>query len=193
MDVELFGGVRLGDFVYNHMTGGFFVSGEFSRRLHESKLTGFRTRENITIVRNPYDIPNAQILQVEATSNPILDFRYGLENAPNACPHCGNEPMICSGCGRVNIPCCSKCDRWTIFNPEYPEYSDPNGLRVKRYEGPSIIEAKDWDGSDWFRQGGMLFVSNRAKEWMERTHTHPIEFKPALLNIEGVEDKFKGK
>ena len=43
------------------------------------------------------------------------------------CPHCKKEPMVCPGCGHVNGPTCIKCEEWTYFNPENPEYSSPRG------------------------------------------------------------------
>jgi hypothetical protein len=94
----------------------------------------------------------------------------------------------------LNWPYCDNCDKPTLFRPDAPEYSHPNGFRLAESyntERPAIIEAKDWDGKDFFRQGGSSYCSNRAKEWMEKAKTFPIEFKPALLNIEGVENEFK--
>jgi hypothetical protein len=87
------------------------------------------------------------------------------------------------------------CDQWTLFLPKAPDESHPKGFAVKGYPPDvEIVEGKDWDGSDFLRaggSGGVPFVSNRAKEWMEKTHTFPVKFKPALLNIEGVEDRFQ--
>lgn len=120
-------------------------------------------------------------------SKPVHDLRWKVKDAPNLCPDCNKEPMVCPGCGRVNTPCCKLCDKWTVYNPKYPEYSDPLGFSLVHLEGDRIVDGKQWDGSDWFRIEGSPFVSNRAKEWMERTHTHPITFKPALLDIEGMD------
>jgi hypothetical protein len=98
--------------------------------------------------------------------------------------------MVCFGCGKTNWPRCDKCDELTLFRADAPEYSHPRGYQlIHDAASPPvpIIEGNLGDGTDFF---GSSFVSNRAKNWMEETKTFPVELKPALLNIEGVEDRF---
>ena len=101
--------------------------------------------------------------------------------------------MVCPACGHTNWLKCINCDQWTLFLPKIPENSDPNGFVVTGYPPEThIIEGKSWDGSDFFEAGGGTpFVSNRAKEWMERTHIFPVKLVRALLNVEGAEDRFE--
>ena len=113
------------------------------------------------------------------------------------------EIVICSGAGFKPDPAkaailielqheCLHCGRKTLFLPRAPEASDKDGFRLEGYPpAKHVVEAKDWDGSDWFECGGVPFVSSNAKEWLEKTHTHPVDIRPALLNVEGVAVKGK--
>jgi hypothetical protein len=46
-----------------------------------------------------------------------------------------------------------------------------------------VVESAEWDGSDWFICGGVPFVSDRAKKWLEHVFANPIETKAAFLNL----------
>lgn len=194
--LDLFASGNLRDFVPVSDMGGFFVSRQFADRLKQTKLTGYKVRDIVTIGCNQSGEENPSILYLEFAGNAGISLRCRVKDAPNSCPHCGKETMVCPRCGQTNWPRCPSCGELTLFRPDAPEYSHPKGLAVESTGGPPIVEGKQWDGSDWFRVKGYLgghFVSNRAKDWMEKTHTFPIAFKPALLNIEGVEDKFLNK
>jgi hypothetical protein len=70
--------------------------------------------------------------------------------------------------------------------------SPDKGFRLDAYPPDiNVVEAKERNGSDGFTCGGLSFISKRAKESMESTPTRPLELAPALLNIEGVEEKFR--
>ncbi len=120
--------------------------------------------------------------------------RLKVVGAPNLCPHCGKVPMVCPGCGHNNWPERDYCRQPTLFLPDAPENSHPNGFTVTGYPPEvEIVEAKDWDGSDCFMAGsgsGTHFVTDRVREWIGELDAYPITFKPALLNIAGVEEKF---
>jgi hypothetical protein len=191
--LDLFGS-QMGDFVPVWDMGGFFVSEAMAARLKASHLTGYRTRDIIVIGCNQSSMTEPRIYYLDFASDAGVCLRYRIRDGANLCPHCQTEPMICPGCANINWPRCFRCGELTLYRPDAPEYSHPNGVALEDDAGPRIVEAKNWDGRDWLRVRGPIggyFVSNRAKEWMERTHTFPVAFKPALLNIEGVEDKFK--
>lgn len=189
-------GKTLGDFIHLCETGGLFISESFARRLRETDLTGYAIKPIVKIVHNHSEVVNPRILHLEITGKGgYNNRRWQVKGAPNLCPHCKQVAMVCPGCGEFNWPKCAGCGKMTLYRPDEPEYSDPGGLAFELdVDGPAIVEGKDWDGSDWFDVvWGATCVSNKAKEWLERIHAVPIQFKRALLNIEGVEDKFKGK
>lgn len=187
--LEVYGNT-VGDFV--HAVGcGLIVSERFRRRLMKTDLTGYEIKNIVKIVRNEKYLKGERLFSLDVTGKGGKGLsRWRVKDAPNLCPHCKKEPMVCPGCGRLNTKCFN-CGQWAIYQPQHPEYSHLNGFLIEDNSEFPIIEAKEWDGSDWFRSQGPYMVSNRAKEWMEKTHTFPVEFKPALLNIEGVEDKFE--
>ncbi len=192
--VDLFGD-RLGDFV--PMQDDFLpiISAAFATRLRQTRLTGYKLRPIVTVVENESRIENPELYLLEFAGKGGRSTRLVVQGASNLCPHCHKATMVCPGCGKTNWPKCINCDQWTTIIPTMPECSNPKGFIIKGYPPEvEIVEAKLWDGSDFFEAcGGVPFVSNRAKEWMEKTHTFPVKFKPALLNIEGAEDKFKEK
>ena len=119
-------------------------------------------------------------------------MRWKVKGAPDCCPHCGKGPLFCPGCGESNVPKCLQCKQWTLFNPKAPEYSHPKGFLLEgNPPKESIVQASEWDGSDWFCVGTSPFISNRAKVWLEEAKATPIRFRPALLDIEGVEGRFE--
>ena len=192
--LDLFGGPAVGDFVF--AWGCPIISEQFARRLNGSKLTGYEIRPIVKVVFNQSRARAPKLLYLEFRGKGgITSHRYQIKGAPNLCPHCKKVPMLCPSCGELNTPQCVHCGQWTLFNPEAPEYSHPNGFRYGAGIPRElvIVEGQQWDGSDFFRADGRACVSNRAKEWLEQTHTFPVAFQPALLNIEGVEEKFKGK
>jgi hypothetical protein len=190
--VELRGPGKLHDLVPMYDEPLTFVTQPFVDRLKESGLTGWSEQDIVRIEWHPPSLMAPRVLYLNVTGSAGRTNRFTVHGAPNLCPHCRRMPMICPGCGANNWPKCEDCDEWTLFLPKVPNCSHPAGFIIEGYPPEvCIVEGKQWDGSDWFHSDGIIFVSNRAKEWLERTHTFPVAFKPALLNIEGVEDKFK--
>lgn len=186
--VDLFSGDEgdLGDFVpllYGLHWEFLIVSERFARRLKTSPLTGYQLRP-VRISDNQSSIRNPKLFWLVATGRGGVSHRLKVQGAPNLCPFCGKEPLICPACGILNGECLS-CGQQAIVGPREP--LTPNDRRLRSMADPPdewVVEAKDWDGSDCFevKQAGGFFLSNRAKEWLEATHTYPIDIKPALLN-----------
>ncbi len=198
--LDLFGGNILGNFVPVSEELLPIIPRPFSRQLAHSELTGYAVCNIVEIGTNNSDFrprPDAQgrpgVPQLH-----YLDFtgdggqshhRWKFDGVSNLCPHCGQHAMVCEECGYINWPRCLECRELTLYRPDMPEYSHPRGIymeydRTKRFA--PIVEESLWDGTDFFRVGEALFVSNRAKNWMEQNHTSSVHFEPALLNIEPV-------
>ncbi len=192
--VDLFGGPTLADFVPLSDDPLPIISEQFAERLQTSALSGYRIMPIVQVTCNQTAIVEPKLLYLEfAGKGGIAHHRWKVTGAPNLCPHCHKVPMVCPGCGYINWPKCSNCRQLTLFRPDVPEYSHPKGFRLEESdlgEYVQIVEGSQWDGSDFFRVDRVTCVSNRAKDWLEETHTFPVGFKPALLNIEGVEDRF---
>src|SRR5262249_9532430 len=182
--IDLFGS-ELGDFVpemFNQI-----VSKRFAERLKTSKLSGYQLRPIVRVKVNQSRAKGPELLYLEFTGKGGFDRRLKIRNGKNLCPYCSQEPVVCAGCGEIQRECLN-CGKKTLYLPNSSESSDKRGFRLEGYppEVP-VVEAKEWDGSDWFTCGGAPFIGNRAKEWLERTHTYPIEVKKALLNVEGAQ------
>jgi hypothetical protein len=176
----------------NH--GFTIISDAFAKLLKQSGLKGFVIRDIVKIVVNETHQPDPKLYLWEITGKGGFVKRNKVIGEPVTCPFCHKEPMVCKGCGRVNDPC-FLCHKRTLIMPD--ETPKPNEKRVYYHwrTGPKIVEAKDWDGSDWFSVKGEHddgpFVNRRAKAWCEKIGAPFLTFEPALLNVAGVEDRFK--
>jgi hypothetical protein len=179
-------GVELGDFVpFSEPLS--IISKQFADRLMKTSLTGYEVKPKVEVVYNQCATTDQRLLYLEFAGVGGKSNRLVVEGGPNVCPHCGKSAMVCPGCGERNWPKCAECDNWTLYLPEAPEYSDENGFEVEGYPPERyIVEAKLWDGCDFFTADDVRFVSNRAKLWMEKVGAWPVVFEPALLNTEGV-------
>jgi hypothetical protein len=193
--IDLYGSERLGDFVPCSGEYLAIISEKFADKLRRSQLTGYNVRPIVKVIGNPREIEATNLFYLEFAGKGGNSKHLVVEGNANLCPHCRETPMVCPACGHTNWPKCVHCDQWTLFLPAMPECSHPNGFLIEGYPPDvDIVDAKAWDGSDFFKaSGGLPFVSNKAKEWMEQTHTFPVEFEAALLNTEGVEDRLRDK
>jgi len=188
--LALYGGPRLGDFVPEKNDGLLIVSESFAERLKDSKLTGFTCRPIVKIDDNQSQVKHPKLFYLDLTGKGGFCRRLKVRGAPNTCPFCGKEPVVCPGCGVIQRECLS-CRQLVLYLPEARMGSRMKGFQLDGYPPDvSIVEAKEWDGSDGFMSGGSGYISSRANAWLEKTHTSPTEFVPALLNVEGVEEKF---
>jgi hypothetical protein len=183
--IDLFG-KKVVDFVPISLDLSLVVSDRFIARLSASGLTGFAIKKVVQVAVNQCKEKDPRLALMEITGKAGRDHRWKIRGAPNRCPFCGHEPLICPTCGFHNHPCVV-CDKPTLMGPDAKVPADDRRLRIEAFPEVKIVEGTDWDGSDWFMVGGM-FISDRAKEWLERTHTFPIDIKPALLNVQGMKN-----
>jgi hypothetical protein len=189
VSIDLFGGAVLGDFLSLTNHGFNIVSRPFAERLKRSGLTGFATRKGVTINVNQSDAKDPEFFLLDVVGRGGFCTRWHVEGAPNSCPYCGREPVVCSGCYQLSKWECQQCGKEIYYDRDHPEQADGKKLLFDRYSSILIVDGKNWDGSDWFLvdgDGGGWFVNRRAKSWFEATHTLDTKFKPALLNVEGM-------
>jgi hypothetical protein len=170
----------------NH--GFNIVSRAFAERLKRSGLTGFATRKGVTINVNQSGAKDPDFLLLDVVGRGGLCTRWHVEGAPNCCPYCGRQPVVCSGCGWLSREC-PQCGNQVYYDRDHPEQADGKKLLHKGWPSILIVDGKSWDGSDWFvvdGEGGSWFVNRRAKHWFEATHALETKFKPARLNVEGM-------
>lgn len=194
VQLEILGGgpkALLGDFV--PVDRGFdVISEKFWKRLKESGLTGFSIKDVVT-ARDQAG-KDYRLFLLESTGRPHRVYnskRWRITNGENVCPQCEAEPIICPSCGEWTRTC-TKTQKQVIATADAAEYKRRRGKKMVLLKGdfppaPYVVEGKEWDGSDFFGS----FISDKAKLWLERTHTFPTDIRPALLDIEGVEDRFK--
>jgi len=187
VQVDMFGGRDpLGNFVplVNH--GFTLLSPGFAARLGNSGLTGFDIRPIVKVNVDQTDAGLTRLDELKIVGRAgNCSNRLVFEGGANTCPFCGAVPVVCPGCGEFNNPC-PNCGQETLVQRK--EDIVPGEQRIFYGLGcePKIfvVEERDWDGSDWFIVEGRVgnaFLSNRAKEWLEKIHAFDIEIKPALL------------
>jgi hypothetical protein len=191
--VDLFGGKDVPYEVPMGNHGFTIISEKFAGLFKESSLSGYAVRDIVRIGTNQTGAPDPKLFLWEITGKGGHVKRFKVIGEPSTCPFCHLEPMVCPGCGRVNDPCFHCRNRTLIYPDETP---GPNERRISCdfRTGPKIVEARDWEGADWFEltgnRAGGPFVNKKAKEWCEKNRIPYWTFEPALLNVEGVEDRF---
>ncbi|MBW3542997.1 MAG: hypothetical protein KY476_22270 [Planctomycetes bacterium] len=193
--VELLHGTHLAPFVLVNTEGSkaLLVSAAFAEQLKLSGLSGFAL-DNVKVKVKPRvneKVPRLFYLSFQGKKcrRPLL-----VRGAPNACSWCGYTPILCQRCAFANhhCPSCGKeCmasrgrhkgpgDRRLIVCP-YEEWSTP------------ILEGSRWDGSDFIFGGTSFspgdFITKRALLWLESVHAAPFAVRPALVNIEGLDEE----
>jgi hypothetical protein len=189
VEIDLFGGPHLGDFLPLTNHGFRIVSDTFSERLRRSGLKGFAIREGVRVGENQSGAKAPKFFFLDVVGKGGTCRRWRVKDAPNSCPYCGHEPVICPGCGWCSQYGCLACGKRIWYDGGDPGDADGRRLLYGGYPKTLIVEGKDWDGSDWFAvegHGGDWFVNRRAREWFERVHVLDAKFKPALLNLEGM-------
>lgn len=189
--LEIFGGPSVTDWVRIADRGGI-VTQDFADRVQACKLTGMSFRNCVKVDCNQSKIETPKFLLAEVPGKGGRCQRFKVSGGPNICPFCGLEPVVCPDC-RVVFNWCPNCDQRILRDEGDVKLGDIR-LVHRGFPNSLIVEAKDWDGSNFFAvkgTGGSWFVDRKAKDWLEKTHVTGSKLRPALLNIEGVEDKFK--
>lgn len=190
VEVDLFGGKVLPDCLALTNHGFPIISNSLATRLKASGLTGYKLFDDVVIAENMSDArdPHCQLLDVVGKGGFCL--RWQVKDAPNICPYCKKEPILCAGCGWRDFYDCPRCGRRVHHGGGYEVAPDGKSLRLEPGPDKLIVEAKDWDGSDLFcvrGHGGGWFANRRAKSWFEKCHILGVEFEESLLNLEGVD------
>jgi hypothetical protein len=187
LEVELFGGNRLVSLDWEWGA----VSGEFAAQLGSSGLTGFAIGDAVKIYENQSDLENPMLALLNVMGDGGLNNRYRVKGDPTVCPYCDSEPLVCPACSNL----LQKCSvHGNVIRPELTESNLGQWLfyskgAPKQY----VVDGRNWDGADFFKVRGTsdtLFVSERARKWLAGIGATGFDLKPALLDIEGAEERF---
>lgn len=183
---------RLAAFIIDMSEGGIIsqaVSGRFAAKLQASGLTG------CSLVQAE---PARKKDTATGVDLHILNFigrgcqrPESVRGAANACPYCGNSPLVCPACGDQANPC-SRCQQITITLQEWHEGPSDKKLTTGNHATddfvPPILEGARWDGSDFIYP---YFITKRALDWLLSVHAAPFYAKPAVVCIDGMSDEQK--
>ncbi len=188
VEIGLCGGKFVPDFLSLTNHGFPIVSGTFAARLKESRLKGYKLIDGVEISHNTSEakLPHLKLFDVVGRAGFCL--RWRVEQAPNICPYCKTEPILCPGCGWRDFYGCPNCARRVHHGGGFDLGPDGKSLELEKEPDKWIVEAKQWDGSDIFYvggHGGGWFANRRATHWFEKSHVLGIKFDESLLNTEG--------
>ncbi|MBI3968523.1 MAG: hypothetical protein HY329_23045 [Chloroflexi bacterium] len=158
---------RAGSFIppISFVGDGVIVTGELRRQLEESGLTGAAFRP----------LSPARLAQVAAERQPGPVSQS--PGSAGAGAEAGTSPLSSD-----SDPSGQVSDLWEIDLAEHAsgvsEHIGPNAWDFET----SIVEAT-WDGTDWFRvaSANTIFVSRRAREWLERVAGDWVSFRTVKL------------
>jgi len=168
----------------NH--GFNIASEEFAQEFKRSGLTGVMFRPSVKVSRNYSDIKKPDFVLMDVVGKGGIGRRFKLEGIENKCPYCDKEPIYCPGCSLITRFCHET--NAPLLGRKAREYASP-GIPVidTKFSEKRVVDAKTWDGSDWFvvkGDGGGWFISQRAKAWLESIDARGIRLTPALLNVD---------
>jgi hypothetical protein len=118
---------------------------------------------------------------------------YSVVDAPNACPFCGHEPLICAECGN-HFDKCARCEKYAWVIPKnHKGAGDPRLLlTVEGFWGKTqqIVEARKWDGSDFIYEdieetNREHIVTRRVVDWLLSIHAAPFFARPVPVDVTG--------
>lgn len=110
-------------------------------------------------------------------------------NIPNSCPHCGKGQIVCQSCGEWTGQC-PFCQKQMVVS-EF-KHEGKHDKRIQVEEGlRSILEVKNWDGSDLVQAGFGCYASKRFIDWLLRVHAAPFYAEPVYFCVDGMNDQQK--
>lgn len=183
---RLFGGPRYAQFIHDGFAGHYLVSSDFRIQLGRSGLTGLHL-EPVEIVAREAPSPLKEVFAIQPTGR-ACDRGMTVQNAPNACPHCGKGYIFCPACG-FQVSTCPYCDgiMWNLAKNIKPGEKTLIICPIKERQ-PPILNGKDWDGSDFIqgRYRNECYITKRALDWMLSVHAAPFFAVPVLIDVDGM-------
>ncbi len=178
MWADLHGGSQLEDFVRDCVGPSIVVTEAFSRRLLESGLRG------LVSVDMPIRFSQARLQEIPRLC--WLDFqgrdcvrRIQVQvPEPNECPRCHWGPVVCPACHDTTFHC-PQCKLDLIGSIDV--HSDQPFSAEIINDTDWIVEAHDWDGSDFFAE---RYITRRALQYLMSVHATPFIAKPCWANVE---------
>ncbi len=184
--VDLVGYSQFSDFVPDTLDVNtpIVLSDKFRPRLEASGLTGIRSHPlEIGVNQSLAKDPKLFLLEFTGT---IWERPRKVVGKPNACPHCGNAPLICPECGYEDFEC-GKCNKVQYLGPVAVE--GPNDIRLRSADIPRqgrILMGKTWTGEDFFESRRARYITKRALDWLLMVHAKPFYARPARVAVEGM-------
>ena len=178
MWADLHGGDQLGDFVRDSAGPSIVATEDFSRRLLNSSLCG------LVSLDMPIRFSQAELQGVPRLC--WLDFqgRRCVRRMqvhvpePNECPRCHWGPVVCPACHDTKYVC-PKCKLELIGWTNAPHDRQFTAEIINDTDW--IVEAHEWDGSDFFSE---RYITRRALKYLLRVHATPFIAKPCWANVE---------
>jgi len=183
---DLAGGARLSDFIANPLER-VICPASFLRRLHATPFRGYSATPYV-YSENQSSHPHPELFSVWFLGINCRRVRR-IVNAPNACPQCGHEPLICAERG-LEPYACPECA--FVFSVAESQHLGEGDLRLKARGTPPpsmILEGRRWDGSDFIAAGGWNFITKRVLDWLLAIHAAPFYVRPARICVDGMTDE----
>ncbi len=196
LEVDLTYGAKAATLIRADMEGQYamLIGWDFAGQLLNSGLVGYRFAP--VLVHSEWlrkwvpDLTVPDLVDLQFTGRRCLR-PLSFRDAPDACPHCGREPLVCTACG-FEYGLCPQCGKFA-FKP-FTAKREPGdkSLTVCPYEERNlvIVEGSRWDGSDFiygrWDDGYPHIITKRALDWLLSVNAAPFYAHPALVNIDGL-------
>jgi hypothetical protein len=175
---DLHGGDHLADFVRDSIGTSIVATEAFSRRLLDSGLQGLALT-GLPIRFSQASLPETpRLCRLDFKGHDCVRPMFLRLPEPNECPRCHWGPVICPACSDTTYVC-PQCGLELIGWTNKP-HERPFTAEIIN-DTDFIIEAHEWDGSDFFAE---RYITRRALQYLVSVHATPFVAKPCWANVE---------
>jgi hypothetical protein len=175
---ELFGGDLVADFVRDCIGQSIVATEEFARRLVDSPLIGLALQE-VPVRLNQSQLPETmQFRRLDFQGRDCVRKMWYSIPEPNECPRCHFGPIVCPICNETQYHC-PECKLELVGFTNGP-HDRPFTAEVMNATD-WIVEADQWDGSDFFAE---RYITCRALRQLLAMQAKPFIVKPVWANVE---------
>lgn len=167
-----------------------FVIDIFRERLEKTPFTGMRFTDVEYIVIQGDPPPKVTYCLSAKGANCRMPME--VKDAANACPFCGQGPLVCPQCAFI-MRQCFKCGEETCVPVALRKPDDQKRLGLSKSFLMDIcqFDLTKWDGRDFVNCGGEQVVSCRVLDWLTEVHAGPWIAEPWLVELDGLSaDRF---
>lgn len=187
--MDLYGGTRVHQFVYEMCGLHVVVSRDFSERVAATKLGGVVLKSveigaNQSRLSKPPKLNCLEFMGRDCRRKSTAKLTDG-----NKCPFCSFSPIFCLECSYLSYEC-PACKKSVVASQRNHEgKGDKRWLKMPVPRLGQILNGSEWDGADFIGGFNQGFISRRALQWFQSVHAGPFVAVPCRVDFSDISAK----